>query len=317
MGPMVFISMAVVIAIAAIAKTAGASVSRGGRGGAVPPSLPPSSASLPSNAPPEIAEALDSVRKGTATPEILSDAAAAASEAGLSSTAAALANSLDKLVNVTIPAIVKAPNRPGSPIPIDSASKKPLWKLENRNGTFSAIPMFKSVLVQFQGLQDVLGVDADGRIGPGTLAAFKKAASGYSKAPQSIDVLAANAVKWTEILKGKINSAEVGRPFDFASMPAPEGIEALPWAKFLETASEDISTLIPKVKEKFGSWVGKDIDYPTGENQAETSTITLSGLLGLVSKAGIRGAHKWLEVETDRHRYPHTTETFQSTNGLF
>jgi hypothetical protein len=46
-------------------------------------------------------------------------------------------------------------------------------------------------------------------------------------------------------------------------------------------------------------------------------TITLSGLLGVIQCAGLEGAVGWLERSNDRKRYPHTTQVFLRTNGVF
>jgi len=48
-----------------------------------------------------------------------------------------------------------------------------------------------------------------------------------------------------------------------------------------------------------------------------TTMITLSGLLGVIQCAGLDGAVGWLERPNDRKRYPHTTQAFQRTNGVF
>jgi hypothetical protein len=48
-----------------------------------------------------------------------------------------------------------------------------------------------------------------------------------------------------------------------------------------------------------------------------TTTITLSGLLGVIQCAGLDGAVGWLERPNDRKRYPHTTQAFLRTNGRF
>lgn len=45
--------------------------------------------------------------------------------------------------------------------------------------------------------------------------------------------------------------------------------------------------------------------------------VTPSGVLGLLKAAGPQGARSWLENETDRGNFPHTTETFKRTNGCF
>ena len=48
-----------------------------------------------------------------------------------------------------------------------------------------------------------------------------------------------------------------------------------------------------------------------------TETITLSGVLGVIQCAGLEGAVGWLERPSDRKRYPHTTQAFLNTNGVF
>lgn len=47
------------------------------------------------------------------------------------------------------------------------------------------------------------------------------------------------------------------------------------------------------------------------------TTITLSGLLGVIQCAGLDGAVSWLEKPNDRKRYPHTTQAYLNTNGVF
>jgi hypothetical protein len=46
-------------------------------------------------------------------------------------------------------------------------------------------------------------------------------------------------------------------------------------------------------------------------------TISLSGVLGVIQCAGLEGAVGWLERPSDRKRYPHTTQAFLRTNGVF
>jgi len=48
-----------------------------------------------------------------------------------------------------------------------------------------------------------------------------------------------------------------------------------------------------------------------------TETLTMSGLLALVSQAGIKGAKGWLNKPKERERFPYTTQTFLETNGIF
>ncbi len=60
--------------------------------------------------------------------------------------------------------------------------------------------------------------------------------------------------------------------------------------------------------------LGRAIAVPGHEGP---ETITLSGLLGVIQCAGLEGAVGWLEKPSDRKRYPHTTQTFLRTNGVF
>lgn len=60
--------------------------------------------------------------------------------------------------------------------------------------------------------------------------------------------------------------------------------------------------------------VGRRIAVP-GTDEAQIAT--LSGILGVVQCAGLDGAIGWLERSNDRKRYPHTTQAFLRTNGVF
>lgn len=60
--------------------------------------------------------------------------------------------------------------------------------------------------------------------------------------------------------------------------------------------------------------LGRPIAIP-GHDGARA--LTLSGLLGVVQSAGLEGAVSWLERSSDRKRYPHTTQAFVRTNGVF
>lgn len=60
--------------------------------------------------------------------------------------------------------------------------------------------------------------------------------------------------------------------------------------------------------------LGREITLP-GEDAP--TKITLSGLLGVIQCAGIEGAVGWLEKPNDRRRFPHTTQAFSRTNGVF
>jgi len=66
--------------------------------------------------------------------------------------------------------------------------------------------------------------------------------------------------------------------------------------------------------EMFAQHLGRPITLP-GRERAEM--ITLSGVLGVIQCAGLEGAVGWLERANDRKRYPHTTQAFEHTNGVF
>lgn len=61
-------------------------------------------------------------------------------------------------------------------------------------------------------------------------------------------------------------------------------------------------------------YLGRALVVPGHEAPME---ITLSGVLGVIQCAGLEGAASWLERASDRRRYPHTTQTFVQTNGVF
>ena len=60
--------------------------------------------------------------------------------------------------------------------------------------------------------------------------------------------------------------------------------------------------------------LGRPIAIPGHDGVA---MITLSGVLGVIQCAGLDGAVGWLESPNDRKRYPHTTQAFLRTNGVF
>ena len=60
--------------------------------------------------------------------------------------------------------------------------------------------------------------------------------------------------------------------------------------------------------------LGRLIALPGGDT---AEAITLSGLLGVIQCAGLDGAVGWLTKPSDRKRYPHTTQAFMNTNGIY
>lgn len=57
-----------------------------------------------------------------------------------------------------------------------------------------------------------------------------------------------------------------------------------------------------------------DVPGPAGRGPVP---VTLSGVLGVIQAAGLEGAVGWLEDPGDRERFPHTTQAFLRTNGVF
>jgi hypothetical protein len=66
--------------------------------------------------------------------------------------------------------------------------------------------------------------------------------------------------------------------------------------------------------ELFAEHLGRPITPPGCES---SMPITLSGVLAVIQCAGLEGAVGWLERPNDRKRYPHTTQAFVHTNGVF
>jgi hypothetical protein len=66
--------------------------------------------------------------------------------------------------------------------------------------------------------------------------------------------------------------------------------------------------------ELFAQYLGRPILLPGIDNN---QMITLSGMLGVIQYAGLDGAAGWLEHPNDRKRFPHTTQAFMNTNGVF
>ncbi len=51
--------------------------------------------------------------------------------------------------------------------------------------------------------------------------------------------------------------------------------------------------------------------------KGETHAVTMSGILGVLKAAGPKHARSWFKNPAEREQFPHTTETFLRTNGLF
>lgn len=51
--------------------------------------------------------------------------------------------------------------------------------------------------------------------------------------------------------------------------------------------------------------------------QGQDYPITMSGVLGVLKAAGPKHARSWFKNPEEREQFPHTTETFVKTNGIF
>lgn len=74
----------------------------------------------------------------------------------------------------------------------------------------------------------------------------------------------------------------------------------------------DLKDVLSKYKKLINDWSGDVLTI-----NGQTTSITRSGILGLIKAAGAEGASGWLKNEQQRTQYPMTTELFLRTNGMF
>lgn len=90
------------------------------------------------------------------------------------------------------------------------------------------------------------------------------------------------------------------------------GVNDPDFRTFVGAQSKGLPDLIQSTQGKLGGLIGQTVIV-----DGEPHVCTLSGLTGLVSRAGNRGAQQWLANEADRKNYPATTRAFLDTNGIF
>jgi hypothetical protein len=72
---------------------------------------------------------------------------------------------------------------------------------------------------------------------------------------------------------------------------------------------QSVKQLFPILSgEKFSSFMGRG---------AEGKKVTLSGMVALAHRAGVKGAYGWLSRPEQRSKFPHTTQAFLSSTGVF
>lgn len=118
-------------------------------------------------------------------------------------------------VILNIEELIKAPDNPAEPIPVVEAGPdkgKPFWRMTTIRGNFMAIPNFKPILTNFKALQKMIKTKDDGRLGNRTIKAFiaMMVSRGFEKFPKTQGALAANVVKWTEVIRRNTLPAKVG-----------------------------------------------------------------------------------------------------------
>lgn len=120
-----------------------------------------------------------------------------------------------------LPILIRSPDKPATDVPVIDG-KAAWFQARERTGKRVPItdinignmivPNFSTILAVFKTLQATVGANPDGRIGRRTLNAFiaKIVARGFKKHPRTVAQLAANAVKYNEILQKGYKPDQVG-----------------------------------------------------------------------------------------------------------
>lgn len=101
-----------------------------------------------------------------------------------------------------------------------------------------------------------------------------------------------------------------GRPVwtgDFAPPLTLERFLAEPTLQ-VEAMGKSTRDYLPKVRVLFGKYLGQEL---------EGRKATLSGLLAVAHRGGLKGLAGWVKNARDRQVYPNTTAAYLAANGIF
>jgi hypothetical protein len=76
----------------------------------------------------------------------------------------------------------------------------------------------------------------------------------------------------------------------------------------VEAMGKSARDYLPKVRVLFGKYVGQEL---------EGKKATLSGLLAVAHRGGLKGLQGWVKSARDRVTYPNTTAAYNAANGIF
>jgi hypothetical protein len=76
----------------------------------------------------------------------------------------------------------------------------------------------------------------------------------------------------------------------------------------LEAMGKSAQDYLPKVRVLFGKALGQEY---------EGAQATLSGLLAVAHRGGLKGLQSWLRNPKDRVMFPNTTAAYRAANGIF
>jgi hypothetical protein len=97
-----------------------------------------------------------------------------------------------------------------------------------------------------------------------------------------------------------------------------ESLIGNPWAQDDALAADLVDGFSRARARGLLAAISQPVTLPgAGTDASAAPEITLSGLLGVLSVAGVEGLAGWLGSYEDRQRFPYTTNLFLQTNGMF